>query len=325
MEMHDYVEQLAKYYDDWPDMKVGSSSITVPQMSEMLRMCHYYDCRGISEYVYEASHAEYADMSVPPSCDTILPAPSVGFFVDLKPTKSHYGQHEPDSVFDTTVNNLIILLPSCKKKDGEILVETAAVKDSIPQIGISDGEGVKFPELFYKNFVALSCYLSPNTMPHPIGSIECQKLGGVEVFNFAHDIEVVRGQTQEAHNADATWLRHVASFLKVINKPRFVKTDVSGSRQQRRGLNRGMGFATDAWHRVSWNVDKPVNAKEPYDKSFHKMPLHFNKGHWKKAQEHHPKSILRYGQWRTWIEGYWAGHPAFGYKKQYWKPTKKSA
>ena len=68
-----------------------------------------------------------------------------------------------------------------------------------------------------------------------------------------------------------------------------------------------------------------VAAKEPYDTTFHKMPLQFNKGHWKKAKEHHPKSILRNGEWKTWIEGYWAGHPGFGFKKQYWKPTKGAA
>ena len=28
---------------------------------------------------------------------------------------------------------------------------------------------------------------------------------------------------------------------------------------------RGMGKAVDAWHRVSWNIDKPSAAKEPYD------------------------------------------------------------
>jgi len=55
------------------------------------------------------------------------------------------------------------------------------------------------------------------------------------------------------------------------------------------------------------------------------MPLHFNRGHWKSAQEQHPKSILRKDEWKTWIEGYWAGHPAFGFKKQYWQPKKGAA
>ena len=94
------------------------------------------------------------------------------------------------------------------------------------------------------------------------------KIRSVEVFNFAHDIEVSRGQTQEARNADATWLRHVASFLKVINKPRFVKTGVSSWTTGQR-LNRGNGFLyTDGIEFL--NVDKPVNAREPYDKGFHK-------------------------------------------------------
>ena len=76
MEMMEYVEQLAKYYDAWPDVQIGTSSVTVPQIGKLLRNVHYYDCRGVSEYTYEASLAEYgADFSIPPSIDTILPAP----------------------------------------------------------------------------------------------------------------------------------------------------------------------------------------------------------------------------------------------------------
>ena len=337
MEMMEYVEQLAKYYDAWPDVQIGTSSVTVPQIGKLLRNVHYYDCRGVSEYTYEASLAEYgADFSIPPSIDTILPAPAIGLFVDVKTKVSHKGQLEPDSVMENTQDNLILLMPMTKKVNGDIVMETAAVKNNKPVVGYvehDDEEEVEYPELFYKNFVALSCWLSPNTMPHPIGAIECFQAAcpqddcdcKIDVFKFSHDLETFKNQTQEARDADSTWLRHVASFLKVINKPRFVKTTPTGNRQRRRGLNRGMGFAVDAWHRVSWNVDKPVNAKQPFDKTFHKMPLHFNKGHWKKAEQHHPKSVLREGQWRTWIEGYWAGHPAFGFKKQYWTPTKKIA
>ena len=122
-------------------------------------------------------------------------------------------------------------------------------------------------------------------------------------------------------------------ILRVINSPRLTDKKPPGTRQQRRRIAMGMGKAVDAWHRVSWNIDKAAIAKEPFDKGFHKMPLHFNRGHWKRALEHHPKSRQRPNAlkpehrtgWWTWIDGYFAGHPAFGFKKQYWKPTKGAA
>lgn len=122
-------------------------------------------------------------------------------------------------------------------------------------------------------------------------------------------------------------------ILRVINSPRLTDKKPPGTRQQRRRIAMGMGKAVDAWHRVSWNIDKAAIAKEPFDKGFHKMPLHFNRGHWKRALEHHPKSRQRPNAlkpehrtgWWTWIDGYFAGHPAFGFKKQYWKPKKGAA
>ena len=120
-------------------------------------------------------------------------------------------------------------------------------------------------------------------------------------------------------------------MLRTINTARITKKEPAGSRQQRKALQRGMGKAVDTWHRVTWNIDKPSKAKETYDKSYHKMPLHWNRGHWKRAKEHHPKSQQRphalntehRDMWWTWIDGYWAGHPAFGFKKQYHAPKLK--
>jgi hypothetical protein len=120
-------------------------------------------------------------------------------------------------------------------------------------------------------------------------------------------------------------------MLRTINTSRITKTKPAASRQQRKSMHRGMGKAVDTWHRVTWNIDEPPKAKEPYDKGYHKMPLHFNRGHWKRAKEHHPKSQQRphalnpehRNMWWTWIDGYWAGHPAFGFKKQYHAPKLK--
>lgn len=328
MEMHDYVEKLVQYYSNWPDIKIGSSSQTVPDVAEVLKHTQFFDCTQISEYAYHASYKEYAELDIPPSADTILPAPMVGLFLDLGHKKPTRDTHEPDAMLENKGQNLLLCLPLAPKKKGEIITERAAHKNGKPIVGmveVEDEDEIEFPRLHYKNFAVLSCYLSPNTMPHPIGTIECETIAGIDVSRFLLDINVATQQSKERNDADHTWLRHAATFLHLINKPRFVKKSSPLSRQRRRGLHRGMGFAVDAWHRVSWNVDKPVAAKEPYDTTFHKMPLHFNRGHWKSAKQHHPKSILRNDEWKTWIEGYWAGHPAFGFKKQYWQPKKGAA
>jgi len=326
MEMHDYVEKLVQYYSDWPEVKIGSSSQTVPNLAEALRFTHFFDCTGISEYAYHASYKEYADMDIPPSADTILPAPMVGIFLDLGHKTPLKDTHEPDAMLENKSQNLLLCLPITLKKNGNVMTDRSALQNGKPVIGLThDAHDIEYPRLYWKNFVVMSCYLSPNTMPHPIGTIQCETIAGIDVSKFCLDVHTARQYSDERNNADRTWLRHAATFLHLINKPRFVKQTSPLSRQRRRGLHRGMGFAVDAWHRVSWNIDKPVYAKESYDKSFHKMPLHFNRGHWKSAQEHHPKSILRKNEWKTWIEGYWAGHPAFGFKKQYWQPKKGAA
>ena len=51
----------------------------------------------------------------------------------------------------------------------------------------------------------------------------------------------------------------------------------------------------------------------------------------KKAKEHYKDTWFQAtkefpnGRWWQWIEGYWAGHPAYGIKKGYHAPTLKVA
>lgn len=161
----------------------------------------------------------------------------------------------------------------------------------------------------------------------------CYKSEEPNVFVYAkHGEEDMTGfeDKKSKKTLSNAWelVRYYLMILRVINSPRLTVKKPAGTRQQRRSEARGMGKAVDAWHRVSWNIDKPSVAKEPYDQGFHKMPLHFNRGHWKRAEKHHPKSRQRPNAlrpehrtgWWTWIDGYFAGHPAFGFKKQYHRP-----
>ena len=151
----------------------------------------------------------------------------------------------------------------------------------------------------------------------PMGSWEIGKAGfGTTVF---------QGWSKEEH---IEVMCNLAFLVMTINQTRYVMRSPAGTRQQRRNAHRGFGKATDAWTRISWNIDQPVVAKEPYDAGFHKKALHFRRGHWRLAEEHHLKSkrrpqamVLKHrALWWTWIEGYWAGHPAFGTQKSYHQP-----
>jgi hypothetical protein len=157
------------------------------------------------------------------------------------------------------------------------------------------------------------------------------RIGGANIWYPSGKI----GIPEEEAQANLTWeknmIPHVLTTIAAIKNTNFVKYEPAGTRQQRKSAHRGMGMAMDAWHRVTWNIDDAKKAKVPYDEGYHKMPLHWNRGHWKRAKEHHPKSQQRphalnaedRNMWWTWVDGYWAGHPAFGFKKQYHAPKLK--
>lgn len=120
----------------------------------------------------------------------------------------------------------------------------------------------------------------------------------------------------------------MAMAVALINEPRVIRAHPEGSRQQRRAAQRGMGFAVDAWHRVSWDLSKETLAKISRDPDFHKVPLHWRRGHYRRAEPHfrgahqRPDALRPEDRdlWWQWIEGQWVGHPAFGTKIAYHAP-----
>lgn len=114
----------------------------------------------------------------------------------------------------------------------------------------------------------------------------------------------------------------VAAICSVLNQPSFTKSGPVGSRQERRAAQRSGGYATDAWHKITWNIGEEVKAKLTRDEPVRCMPLHYTRGHWRRGQEGWSNVTQRKdGLWYQWIEGYWSGHPAFGIKKSYHAPT----
>lgn len=114
----------------------------------------------------------------------------------------------------------------------------------------------------------------------------------------------------------------VAACCEIINHPRFVTASPAGTRQQRKHAKRAEGIAVEAWHKISWDINKPVQAKGNQGASGYNMPLHYTRGYFRKAKEHWNDVVQwKDGTWKKWVEGYWAGHPAFGIKKGYHAPT----
>lgn len=114
----------------------------------------------------------------------------------------------------------------------------------------------------------------------------------------------------------------LAACCEIINHPRFVTASPAGTRQQRKHAKRAEGIAVEAWHKISWDINKPVQAKGTQGTSGYNMPLHYTRGYFRKAKEHWNDVVQwKDGTWKKWVEGYWAGHPAFGIKKGYHAPT----
>lgn len=291
--MMEFVNGLVENYKDSPPIPIGSSKKwSVSQLPDFITNSIFIDCTAITDLARETAFEEYADRNTPPNSDVILPAPHVGLFVDISNIEANTELPDPKS---TNKKSLLLCVP---------------MNEDLPD----------------ENFVILNCYLKEDILPRAIGGVKTEVMGGIKVKSFVLDKVTQEESSDYQTSVDSSWVRIVAQLLHLVNKPRFVIKKPFGTRQQRRGLNRGGGFAVDAWHKITWNVDKPVSARDAYDASYHKLPLHFRRGHWRSSEEDQPKSIQREnGGWYTWIEGYWAGHPAFGFKKSYYSPKKGAA
>jgi hypothetical protein len=117
----------------------------------------------------------------------------------------------------------------------------------------------------------------------------------------------------------------ISGAFSLINNPRFVIQSPAGTRQQRKAARKGHGVPVEAWHKISWDIDEPVEPRAGDSRTFN-MPLHYTRGHWRRNAKEHWKDVeFINGQWMQWRKGYWSGHPAFGIKKGYHAPTTKRA
>jgi hypothetical protein len=116
----------------------------------------------------------------------------------------------------------------------------------------------------------------------------------------------------------------VAALLQTINNPRFVRQGKKTFSQTKKQTVRKVlrDFIAEQWNMVSWNVDKAVDAKHYEEGNGGRQGLHFRRGFFRRGEPHWQNVQMIDGVWRQWIEGYEAGHPAFGVLKSYHLPRK---
>ena len=113
-------------------------------------------------------------------------------------------------------------------------------------------------------------------------------------------------------------------MLTLMNSPSLVESNTNGQRQERRAANRLLQLPVDAWYRVRWRTAADNGIKQSTgDDTGARMPLHYRRGHVRKAQPHFSRAFetdLTGTGWGQWIDGIWVGHPAFGIKKSIFSP-----
>lgn len=273
----------------------------------LLAEAQIFDCNGIKDAVIGDGSFEvemYPDNAVPPHVDARLPAPVTVLGFDIRELKRAVAGYGDETFPTTSYDRIYVLRQLSSPSHFEVL--NISQQHSPIRIGTVGGEKGWEP-----------CpVLRKQTLEHANKRPE---------VTDPYAWKLYQEEAEKFLLATEGTMRRMCCLLQTMNTPRFLTIAPTGSRQVRRGASRGMGLAVDAWHCVSWDVDKPVNAKVPHDEAFHKLPLHFRRGHWRKADPDHAKSINRNGRWFTWIDGYWAGHPAFGFKKSYHQPKKAVA
>lgn len=105
-------------------------------------------------------------------------------------------------------------------------------------------------------------------------------------------------------------------------EPRLVRK-VAPVRQQRRKVQRALGFVPAAWANISWTLGEPVtperNSAAPGEGG---RALHVVRAHWVAMDRQTPKGERRPGKpgWWIWKAHFFRGHPAFGVRLQRYVP-----
>lgn len=247
----------------------------------------FFDCDEIYDYVFENLSNMYPDPQVPPSEEAVLPAELVGLYTTRNRVVS-------DGVSDVEMMMLCVPVTRYDRED----------------------------ELYGRHFNVSILGAGHLEMRYP----EPTRLGQVNTLDGTFKEDFRHTQSEDGRLSVYSYLRMACGMLQTINHPRFViagKRDVSMMKRQ--SFKKATGrYAPDAWNMVSWNVDKPVKAKDYKEGTGGRLPLHYRRGHWRLAEEgwKNTRWSAERNRWEQYIHGYEAGNPAFGWTKNYHLPRK---
>ena len=251
----------------------------------LARDLQFFDCSELTDYIEVNMHEMYPNSQVPPSPKVILPAPRVGLYVNNWPDVDPYTMEE-DGTFGE-----VMFVCTPRLNDGS----TTNFSITVLTRNIAHGRVEPFPNI--------------------LGTIDSEK----------GEFGISPKSTRSEGIKEAEALRIVAAFLQTINNPRFVRQGKKTFSQMKKQSAKKVlrDFIAEQWNMVSWNVDKAVDAKNYEEGNGGRQGLHFRRGFFRRGESHWQNVQMIDGVWRQWIEGYEAGHPAFGVKKSYHLPRIK--
>lgn len=164
-----------------------------------------------------------------------------------------------------------------------------------------------------------------DTSREPVG---LKKIGSYTPGQVGYQMDVEYLKLLEENPDSFSLLAMTAGLFSLIAQPTLCKLVKSESRQTRRRLERKQKSAVAESAVLEWNVLGDYEKRASDGNSGVKMPLHFRRGHYRKAEPHFkgalqlPNAIReehRDGWWQ-WIDGMWCGHPAYGIRRHEYTP-----
>ena len=288
-EMLYFVRDAVRHLREGPEMQIPNNMVdatTHDFANTLARDLQFFDCSELTEYIENNWREMYPDEQVPPSPKVILPAPRVGLYANNWPDLDPYTSELNGSFCEF----MFVCTP--RLNNGS----TTNFSISVISRNVDQDRNDFFPKL--------------------IGTIDSEK----GIFGVSP-----KYLEQQKLDRIPQSLRIVAGYLQTINNPRFVrrgkKTFTQMKKQSAKKVLRD--FIAEQWNMVSWNVDKAVDAKNYEEGNGGRQGLHFRRGFFRRGESHWQNVQMIDGVWRQWIEGYEAGHPAFGVKKSYHLPRIK--
>jgi hypothetical protein len=184
-------------------------------------------------------------------------------------------------------------------------------------LGDEDIKNVGFITEYFEDQMTSVRVVAPLKPPMPIGAYHPTK----GIFWPNYDGDNFDDWSEHKIQFHTNAILSIAGAFELINNPRFVLSQAAGTRAQRRQMKREQNIPVEVWHKITWNVDETTVVANDNDRGGWHMPLHYTRGHFRKAEPHWENAVCRKdGNYYKWIEGFWSGHPAFGIKKGYHAP-----